>query len=136
MAVVAVCFLVEVVFLFVAATVAGGAGGGADTVVVLTAAVGGGRVAFREVFLVGGGTFTITKGFFRLAGALVVVVVFLVVVGTAVVVGFLFITNSVKWNQLRVNHLGTDAARDHFFECCVVGWFHHLLWDRSGSVSP
>lgn len=120
-AVVTVCFLVEVAFLFVAATVVGGGGGvgvgGADTVVLLIAVVGGGRVAFREVFLVGSGAFTITKGFFRLAGALVVVVVLLVVVvvGTAVVVGFLLITSSVKWHQMRITHLGTDKVRDNFF---------------------
>lgn len=95
----AVCFLVEVVFRIVAAAVVTGGVGGADAVVLLGAVGGGGRVAFRDVFLVGSGVFTITKGFFRLAGALVVVVVFLVV-GAAVVVGFLSITNSVKWHQM------------------------------------
>lgn len=112
---VAVCFLVGAAFLSAVATV-----GGADTVVLLTAVVGGGRVAFRNVFLVGSGAFTITNGFFRLAGALVVVVVvFLVVVGTAVVVGFLLITNSVKRNQMRVKHLG----RARQFRCLRVVWF-------------
>lgn len=106
--VVAVCFLVGVVFLIVADIVVGGGGvgvGGADTVVLLIAVVGGGRVGFREVFLVGNGAFTITKGFFLFAGALVVVVVVVfLVVGTAVVVGFLLITNSVKWHQMSKQH--------------------------------
>lgn len=72
-------------------------------VIFLVAVVGGGSVVFLFAFLVGIGGLTIMCGF--LLGNLVVAVGFLVVIGTAVVVGFLSITNSASRKRYEKTHL-------------------------------
>lgn len=97
---VGVVAILTVVFSFGAFVIGAAVG---VCVIFPVAVVGGGSAAFLFALLVGIGGLTMTGGL--LLGTAVAAAGFLVVVGAAVVVGFLSITNSASQNRHEKTHV-------------------------------